>query len=140
MSTQEVTVILGPGVSLSTWIANLQSALVRRRCLGHVFHNIPGIKPAMRPTAPEKGTLTDAEYSTKMKEFENDLISWTEGEIEARNILVNRITKDVCPQNFLNMTAKQLFDHVANAREEGATTPWETAVRKFLATKFTTTA
>ncbi|KAI0991518.1 hypothetical protein K3495_g16669, partial [Podosphaera aphanis] len=38
------------------------------------------------------------------------------------------------------MTAKQLFDHVANAREEGATTPWETAVRKFLATKFTTTA
>lgn len=94
----------------------------------------------MRPTIPEKGTSTDAEYSIKMKEFEDDLVSWTEGEIEARDILVNRITKDVCPQNFLNMTAKQLFDHVAGAREEGATTPWETAVRKFLATKFTTTA
>ncbi|POS81984.1 hypothetical protein EPUL_006685, partial [Erysiphe pulchra] len=127
MSTHEITVILGPGISLSNWIASLQSSLVRRKCLGHVFHNIQGIKPVLRPIAPEKGDLNDAEYSIKTNEYEVLLASWIEGEIEARNILVNSITKDICPQNFLNMTAKQIFDHVANARGEGATTPWETA-------------
>lgn len=140
MSTHEITIILGPGISLSNWIASLQSALVRRKCLGHVFHNIQGIKPVLRPTAPEKGDLNDAEYSIKTNEYEVLLASWIEGEIEARNILVNSITKDICPQHFLNMTAKQIFDHVANSRGEGATTPWETAVRKFLSIKFTTTA
>ncbi|POS81725.1 hypothetical protein EPUL_006558, partial [Erysiphe pulchra] len=93
MASQEITVILGPGVSLSNWIANLQSALVRRKCLGNVFHNIPGIKPALRPIEPN-GNTSDAEYSKKITEYEIELVKWIEGEIEARNILVNRITKD----------------------------------------------
>ncbi|POS83815.1 hypothetical protein EPUL_006607, partial [Erysiphe pulchra] len=70
MSSQEVTVILGPGNSPSNWIANLQSALVRRKCLGHVFHNIPGeIKPALRPTVPEKTNLTVASTARRRKNF-----------------------------------------------------------------------
>lgn len=37
----------------------------------------------------------------------------------------------------MNMSAKQLFDHVSSARGEGATTPYETAVRRLFATKLT---
>ncbi|KAI0991327.1 hypothetical protein K3495_g16860, partial [Podosphaera aphanis] len=50
------------------------------------------------------------------------------------------ISKEIRPQNFVKMTAKQIFDHVSNVREEGATTPWETAVRNLLSTRFTSTA
>lgn len=100
MSSDEQVVILGPGVGLSNWIANIQSALVRRKCLGHVFHNVPGIKPAKCPEMPKKEDSSSAEYSAKIREYENELMKWTEEEIEARNILVNRIVRDICPQNF----------------------------------------
>lgn len=35
------------------------------------------------------------------------------------------------------MSAKQLYEHVICVREEGANTPWETAVRCLLQTKLT---
>ncbi|POS86093.1 hypothetical protein EPUL_001039 [Erysiphe pulchra] len=38
------------------------------------------------------------------------------------------------------MKAKQLFDHVAKSREEGATVPYQSAMGNLLNTKFTTTA
>ncbi|KAI1000333.1 hypothetical protein K3495_g7859 [Podosphaera aphanis] len=45
------------------------------------------------------------------------------------------ISKEIRPQNFVNMTAKQIFDHVSNVRKEGATTLWETAVPNLLSTR-----
>lgn len=73
-------------------------------------------------------------------DYEEKAVKWTEGEIVAKQIVVNMINKEIRPQNFVNMTAKQIFDHVSNVREEGATTPWETAVRNLLSTSFTSTA
>ncbi|POS82239.1 hypothetical protein EPUL_006697, partial [Erysiphe pulchra] len=108
------------------WLSPIKSSAILKDCLRLSAVTTRSFKPVLRPIAPEKGDLNDAEYSIKTNEHEVLLASWIEGEIEARNILVNSITKDICPQNFLNMTAKQIFDHVANARGEGATTPWET--------------
>lgn len=58
----------------------------------------------------------------------------------AKQILVNMISKEIRPKNFLNMTARKIYDQVSNVREEDATTPWEIAVRNLLSTRFTSTA
>lgn len=51
---------------------------------------------------------------------------------------MRRLSKGVRPQNFRRMTAKQVFDNISSSREEGAATPYETAVRSFDKLKFTT--
>ncbi|KAI0997360.1 hypothetical protein K3495_g10822 [Podosphaera aphanis] len=139
-STDSTTLVLGSGVGRSQWITNLQSALVQKRCLGHVFHNIPLIKPAICPEEPRMTSENATKFKELYSEYEEAAVKWTEGEIVAKQIVVNMISKEICPQKFINMTAKQIFDHVSNVRVEGTTTPWETAVRNLLSTKFTSTA
>ncbi|POS82225.1 hypothetical protein EPUL_006458 [Erysiphe pulchra] len=68
------------------------------------------------------------------------LMKFQEGEIEAMSILAARIERAICPQNLMNISAKQLYDHVLSVRDEGENTPWETAVRNLLTTKLTSTA
>lgn len=46
---QEYRVILAPGTSFVRWKADLQGALSKRNCLGHIFHNLHGIPPATMP-------------------------------------------------------------------------------------------
>ncbi|KAI1005468.1 hypothetical protein K3495_g2749 [Podosphaera aphanis] len=133
-------VILGSGVSISQWITNLQSVLVQKHCLGHVFHNIPLIKPVFSPEEPTMTTENATTLKQLHTENEEKAVKWTEGEIVAKQKVVNMISKKIRPQNFINMTAKQIFDHVSNVREEGATTPRETAIRNSLSTRFTSTA
>lgn len=108
--------------------------------MGHVFHNITGFKPEIRPGIPEKGIRSNNEYISLIRSYEESMKKWIEGEIEARNVLVNRTSKEICPQNVLNMTAKQLYDHVTNVHEEGAMTPYETAVKNLFMTRFTSSA
>ena len=140
MSEADSKVVLGHGVSLYKWIADLQSALVRRRCIGHVFHDINGIKPVRCPVMPDRGNSSPEEYARLIGQYEEDLQRFQEGEIEARSILAARIKREICPPNLMNMTAKQIYNHVLSVREEGANTPWETAVRELLVTRLTDTA
>ena len=140
MSEADSKVVLGHGVSLYKWIADLQSALVRRRCIGHVFHDINGIKPVRCPVMPDRGKSSPEEYARLIGQYEEDLQRFQEGEIEARSILAPRIEREICPPNLMNMTAKQIYNHVLSVREEGANTPWETAVRELLVTRLTDTA
>lgn len=138
--SSEIT-ILGPGVSFIEWEADVQAALVKRGRLAHVFHNIDGIIPALRPVLLARvPNQKEEEYKQLEAEYQKDLSRWVEGEIEAKNILIKRMSATVRPQTIRTMTAKQLFDHVAASREEGATVPYETAVRNLHNTKFTTNA
>lgn len=139
MSIEETKVVLSQGVSLFKWIADLQSALVRRRCIGHVFHDIEGIPAVVCPLEPKRGNESDEEYNELLQKYRESLQKFQEGEIEARNILSCRIDREICPQNLLMLSAKQLYEHVIGVREEGANTPWETAVKDLLLTKLTTT-
>lgn len=50
----------------------------------------------------------------------DDLKKWNEGEIEAKNILLRRLSSSVRPQFFRQMSAKQIFDTIALIREENA--------------------
>lgn len=140
MSENDSKVILGQGVSLYKWIADLQSALVRRRCIGHVFHDIHGIKAIVCPTTPEKAHLSPEAYAAAVSEYELELQKFQEGEIEARSILAARIERAICPPNLMSMSAKNIYEHVLSVREEGANTPWETSVRELLMTKLTSNA
>lgn len=139
MSENESKVVLGQGVSLYKWIADLQSALVRRRCIGYIFQDINGIKPVVCPTMPVRGKSSMEDHQRAVEKYEEELQKYQEGEIEARSILAARIEREICPSNLMNMSAKQIYDHVLSVREEGANTPWETSVRELLSTRLTGT-
>ena len=87
MSIEESKVVLSHGVSLFKWIANLQSALVRRRCIGHVFHDIEGIPAVVCPKRPIRGNESDDQYSRLVHAYNEAIKIFQEGEIEARSIL-----------------------------------------------------
>ena len=89
---------------------------------------------------PEKGSRTNEEYARLMSVYEEDLMKFQEGEIEARSILAGRISREICPPNVMSMAAKKIYEHVLSVREEGANTPWEMAVRNLLNTRLTTSS
>lgn len=48
---------------------------------------------------------------------ENKLEKWILGEIEANNIIINRLLSSTCPQNYDYMKAKEPYDAVASFQE-----------------------
>ena len=58
----------------------------------------------------------------------------------AKDILITRMSKSMLPQLVKNMTAKLLFDHVTKSWEEGATAPYQTAMKNIFNTKISPTA
>ncbi|KAI0994963.1 hypothetical protein K3495_g13218, partial [Podosphaera aphanis] len=137
--SKDSAIILADGVSFADWESDLQAALIKKGRLAHVFHNLDEIKPAIKPRPPVPHEKKSAEVFDKLSaEYEENLARWKEGEIEARNVLLRRLSPSVRPQNFRKMSAKQIFDNIAATREEGAATPYETAVRDLINTKFTT--
>lgn len=131
--------VLAPGVSFADWESDLQAALVKKGRLGHVFHNIKEIKLTIEPVEPVRTDgQSDSVFNSLREDYEMSAARWREGEIETKNILMRRLSEGVRPQNFRRMTAKQVFDNISSAREEGAAMPYETAVRNFHELKFTT--
>ena len=49
MANDHSKIILEAGVSFAKWKSGLQAKLARRNVLGHVFHDIPGIRPVLNP-------------------------------------------------------------------------------------------
>lgn len=136
---KDSAIVLAPGVSFADWESDLQAALVKKGRLGHVFHNIKEIIPIIEPIEPTRTEgQSDSDFSSLHKDYEMKAAMWREGEIEAKNILMRRLSEGVRPQNFRRMTAKQVFDNISSSREEGAAMPHETAVRNFHELKFTT--
>ena len=132
-------IVLTPGVSFADWESDLQAALIKKGRLAHVFHDFEEIQPAFRPREPIRGeNQTDDEFCKTSAKYAEELARWKEGEIEAKNVLLRRLSPSVRPQNFRRMSAKQIFDTIATTREESAATPYESAVRNLINTKFTT--
>ena len=63
----ESMIILGTGANFVEWETDLQTELVKRGRLGHVFHDIDGIPPAIRPIAPKwtSGTTNEEFLSSQ---------------------------------------------------------------------------
>ncbi|KAI1004334.1 hypothetical protein K3495_g3876 [Podosphaera aphanis] len=134
MTQIEVKSILGSGVSFPKWRSALQAKLGRRNVLGHVFHNVRGIRPRPEPATPE----TQSEEA--LSKHQADLEEWTLGEIEAKNIIIDRIVPTMCPNQYDNMTAKELYDTIADTRQETAAAPYTLSLDTLLDIKMTTTA
>lgn len=140
MGNNENKVILGSGVAFSKWRSSLQAKLARREVIDHVFHDIEGIDAALRPTLPDRSTQSDEQFEAQIKEYRKSRTKWILGEIEAKNIIIDRLSASVCPETYDNLTAKQLYDGIARTRQESATAPYAVALERFLSTKFTSRA
>lgn len=136
---QSKIILLSHNVPFNQWKSSLQAKLARRNVLGHVFHDIPGIRPLLMPVDPIVACPDYENSSTLSSEYLIKLEQWILGEIKAKSIITTRLSSIVCPQNYDHMTAKELYDTVAGTRQETATTLYSTALEKFLAVKFLST-
>lgn len=140
MKTPRAKEILGNGCSLTSWSMALQAKLGRKNVLGHVFHDIPGIRPITAPVDPTITNPAAENYQDLLDLYLTNLERWTLGEIEAKNIIIQRLTNTMRPNNYNNMTAKALFDTIAGTRTETATAPYAVALENLLYVRFVSTA
>lgn len=107
-------IILGPGVNISEWEADLQIELVKRGRLGQVFHDIDGIRPIINPTPPISLDFeTHSKFTQAQGAYDAKLVQWVEGEIEAKGLMARTMTIIVKSPNSPSMSAKQLVNLLA---------------------------
>ncbi|KAI0992714.1 hypothetical protein K3495_g15471 [Podosphaera aphanis] len=82
----------------------------------------------------------DPNFLTLFDEHCKAVQAWTLGEMSAKNIIISRLDSAICPQSHDQMTAKELYDSIANTRKETATAPYASSLETFLRTKFVSTA
>ena len=138
MANDQSKIILENGTPFNKWRSSLQAKLARRNVIGHVFHDFPGIKPVKCPIDPSLAN-PDAENSLN-EQYLVQLEQWTLGELEAKNIITSRLSTLTCPTNYDYMTAKELYDTIANTRKETAAAPYASALEKFVSVKFLSSA
>lgn len=124
MANDKNIVILENGVSFTQWRAALQAKLARRNVLGHVFHNITGIRPTIMPQDPSLTNHNAMNTEELNTQYVQQLEQWLLNEIEAKNIIISRLTYAQCPQACEHLTAKQLYGNIAGTRQETATAPY----------------
>lgn len=140
MKNLDAKKVLGNGTTFTAWRMALRAKLGHKNVLGHVFHDIPGIRPVLIPIDPLL-TNPDAENAEQLTEhYLTALERWTLGEIEAKNIITQRISPNICPQYYDQFTAKQLYDAIAGTRRETATAPYAAALEFSLSIRFVHTA
>ena len=132
--------ILGNGISFIAWRMALRAKLGRKNVLGHVFHDMPGIRPVNIPTDPLLGSPNAEDVDKLTEKYLDEFERWTLGEIEAKNIITQRLSTTICPQHYDNLTAKELYDTVAGTRNETATAPYAAALETLLSIRFVSTA
>ncbi|KAI0995733.1 hypothetical protein K3495_g12447 [Podosphaera aphanis] len=134
-------VILRDGVSFANWRGDLQAELSRADVLGNVFHHIRGIEPEIEPRKPQKTeSMKTEQFEQAMRDYESQLRAWVKGEIEAQNIIIQRLDDTKKPHDYHRYTAKQLYEMVARSNEPANILPHSEAFDAFISTKFTTTA
>ena len=86
--------VLGEGTSFSKWKSSLQVKLAKRNLLGHVFHDIQEIQPAIAPQALPTlvSGQTPQQYQEILAEYQAKRAAWKTGEIEAGNIGIDRLS------------------------------------------------
>ncbi|POS82601.1 hypothetical protein EPUL_006688, partial [Erysiphe pulchra] len=124
---QECRVILAPGISFARWKADLQDALSKRNCLGHIFHNLHGIPPATmpQPISPHNENQTEEIFNHLLAQYNQAIYQWSQGEIKSKNILISRLPDSLQPKSFDTYIAKELYDMTATTRDQWASAPYQ---------------
>lgn len=137
-NTSSDRVILKDGVSFTSWVGDLRVELSRNDVLGHVFHNMPGIEPKTEPLEPQQVEFeTEDDFNEARQAYKTRLRAWINGEIEAQNIIIQRLDNSKMPHDCLKYTAKQLYDTVFRANKK-TLLPYSEAFDAFVSIKFTT--
>ena len=90
--------------------------LAKRDLVGHVFHNEKGFRPEVEPEVPLARPSENSEsYARQMTEYKAELRQWARGEIQAYQIIIDRLDPSIRPTQRRNVTAKQLLDEIAEA-------------------------
>ena len=115
--------------------------LTKRDIVGHVFHDEKGFRPEVEPEVPIARPSKNAEsYARRMTEYEANLRQWARGEIQAYQTIIDRLDPSIRPTQRRNVTAKQLFDEIAEARVPSTTLPYLHAYETLSLTTLMTTA
>ncbi|KAI0995210.1 hypothetical protein K3495_g12972 [Podosphaera aphanis] len=136
--------VLGDGISFTQWKIGLQAKLAKKNVIGHVFHDIPGVRPITMPIDPttvaaSAKTSTDNAHSSSTQ-FLQELEKWILGEIQAKNVIIARISPTMCPSAYDHLSAKQLFDAVAGTRFPTVAALYASSLENLFLTKFLTSA
>ena len=79
---------------------------------------------------------TKEKSSYLYNKYRAEKAAWKIGEIEARNIIIDRSSDSVCLRTYEKYTVKQLYENVAKTRSESAAAPYASALEIFLQTRF----
>ena len=88
---------MGLGYSFITWKMELQTKPDRMNVLGHVYHNMNGIRPITIPIDPKLTDPGSKEIADLSAKYMIDLEKGVLGEIEAKNIITRRLSPAMCP-------------------------------------------
>ena len=134
-------IMLNNGVPFESWRTSIMAKLAKRDLVGHVFHNEKGFRPEVEPEVPiARPSESSESYARQMTEDEAELRQWARGEIQAYQTIIDRFDPSIRPTQWRNVTAKQLFDEIAEARVPSTTLPYLHAYEIFSLTTLMTTA
>ncbi|KAI1003378.1 hypothetical protein K3495_g4827 [Podosphaera aphanis] len=73
MTNDKSIMILDNNVSFIQWRSVLQASLARRNVLGHVFHDIAGIRPITMPQDPTTTTPDEMNINDLVNQYIEEL-------------------------------------------------------------------
>ena len=100
MKNLDAKEVLGNGITFKAWRMALRAKLGRKNVLGHVFHDNPGIRPVLIPIDP---LLTNPDAEQLTEQYLTALERWTLGEIEAKNIITQRLSRTFARNTTINL-------------------------------------
>ena len=119
MSKNTSLVILGKTDSFSRWDASLRARLAKRDLTSHVIHNDPDVDPIFRPSEPKReDNITNDAWEEIWRTHQRAVLTWKNHETEPRNIILERLSKNVWPRDHIRLSAKALYNSVSLSRRE----------------------
>lgn len=126
--TSDEKMILGSGVPFNAWRGGLQARLSIINVVGHVFHDIRGIKPIHMPTEPALKNDDSEKAKPFWDKYETDLEKWAHGEFTAKDAIISRLSSELIPEDYDVLTSKELYESLAAIRTKTASVPHEKAL------------
>ena len=129
-------VILGETDSFSRRDAPPRARLAKRNLTGHVIHDDPDVDPIFRPSESKREEqLSNDTWEEIWRTHRRAVLTRKNHEIEARNIILERLSEKVWPRDHIRLSAKALYDSVSSPRRETSSATYIDALRQFQAFK-----
>ena len=131
-------IILGETDSFSRWDVALRARLAKCHLSCNFIHDDPDVDLVFRPIDPvrEEG-ISDSDLNILWSTHRRAVLTWKNHEVEASNIILERLSETVWPRDHIQLSAKALYDSVSSSRRESSSATYIDALKQFHAVKFT---